>query len=338
MHIDLDAFFASVEVRENPALKEKPVIVGADPKKGRGVVSTCNYPARKYGIRSGMPITHAFERCPEGIFLPVRMKLYMRTAEKIMEIFRKYAGKFEQTSVDEAYLDVSSKVKTYSGARKLAKKIKDDVWRSQGLTCSVGIGPNKLIAKMSSDINKPNGITVVKPQQVRNFLSDLDVRKIPGVGPRTAGYLNQYNIQKISDLLHLSEQKLIKIFGVHGSYLYYRSRGIDHSEVRVDYIPKSFGHRTTFLRDTKDEDIIFNAMRFLVKNAFKRMKNTFSFYKTITVTVRYKDFETKTKAKTLKDWHSDETTAQILARQLTWSFLGDPRKVRLVGVSLSNLK
>ena len=239
-----------------------------------------------------------------------------------MKIFKKHAVKFEQTSVDEAYLEVSPRIITYLGANRIAHKIQKEVLEKEGLTCSVGIGPNKLIAKIASDMKKPEGVTIIKPHKVRNFLDPLKIRKIPGVGPKTAAHLNERHIFKIEDLSRLPKQRLIDMFGVHGGYLYFRSRGIDNSEVNNEWVPKSFGHRTTFMKDTKDQDIIFGALAELVKNALKRMRKIHDQYKTITVTVRYKDFETKTKAKTLRDWHSDETTAQILARHVDERVVG----------------
>jgi len=184
MHIDLDAFFAACEENRRPELKGKPVVVGADPKKGegRGVVSTCNYPARKYGIHSGMPITWAYRRCAYAVFLPVDMALYGKTSRRVMHLFKKYAKKFEQTSVDEAFLDVSNL--GYEKTEKLSREIKKELRERENLTCSIGIAPNMLLAKIASEFQKPNGLTTVRPYEVKMFLYTLPVRALLGVGPK----------------------------------------------------------------------------------------------------------------------------------------------------------
>jgi len=184
--VDMDSFFASVQVREKPELKGLPVVVGSDPKggAGRGVVSTCSYEARKYGIHSAMPISKAYKLCPDCVFLPVNMKLYKEVSENVMAILRGFAEKFEQVSVDEAYL-VPIDIRSFDDAVLCARRIKDEVKGQEGITCSVGIGPNKLIAKIASGFQKPNGLTLVKPEDVKDFLFPLPVSKIPGIGRKT---------------------------------------------------------------------------------------------------------------------------------------------------------
>ncbi|MDH5267956.1 MAG: DNA polymerase IV, partial [Candidatus Bathyarchaeota archaeon] len=198
----MDQFFAAVEERKHPEYKGKPVVVGADPKKGkgRGVVSTCNYEARKFGIHSAMPISRAWKRCPEAIYLPVNFKLYIKASSRIMAILRKYADKFEQWGLDEAFLDVSSKARNFGEARKLAEKIKQEIEGSEALACSIGVGPNKLVAKIASDFEKPNGLTVVEENEVENFLAPLPVRKLLWVGKKTEQRLNAIGIRTIGDL------------------------------------------------------------------------------------------------------------------------------------------
>jgi len=191
LHVDMDSFFASVEVRENPALKVKPLVVGADPKggKGRGVVSTCSYEARKYGIRSGMPISCAFHLCPDAVFLPVNFELYIRVSKKVMEILKRYADTFEQVGIDEAFLDISSGG-TLETASHLAQKIKEEIYEREKLTCSISIGPTKIVAKIASDFRKPDGLTLVDLEHVEEFLFSLKVGKIPGIGRKTEFALN----------------------------------------------------------------------------------------------------------------------------------------------------
>jgi DNA polymerase IV (DinB-like DNA polymerase) len=197
LHVDMDSFFASVEVREKPELKDLPVVVGSDPKggKGRGVVSTCSYEARKYGIHSAMPISQAYKLCPDAAFVPINMKLYGQVSVNVMEIIKSFAEKFQQYSVDEAFLVPGPEIRNFEEATIIALRIKDEIERQERITCSVGVGPNKLIAKIASKFNKPNGLTVVRPEDVQEFLYPLDVAKIPGIGEKK-GMGGIYKINK----------------------------------------------------------------------------------------------------------------------------------------------
>jgi len=203
-HLDMDHFYTAVEEREQPALKGKPVIVGADPKegKGRGVVHTCNYEARRLGVRSGMPISRAWRTCPEAVYLPPNFALYIRVSNEIMNIARKYGYKFERWGIDEAFLDVTSKVRDFAEAEVVAKKLKEEIYEKEKLTCSIGIGSNKLVAKVASDHEKPNGLTVVKEEETKAFLAPLPVRKLLWVGRKTEQRLSVMGIKTISDLAH----------------------------------------------------------------------------------------------------------------------------------------
>ena len=202
LHVDLDAFFPSVEVREHPELKGKPVVVGADPKegKGRGVVSSASYEARKFGIRSALPISRAWKLCPDCVYLRPHFDLYIPASNNVMKILRSHADKFEQGGIDEAYLDISSRVKDFDEAREFAKRLMEEVLEKESLTCSIGVAPNKMIAKIASDFKKPYGLTVVKEEDVKDFLFPLEVRKIPGVGPKTERSLKGLGIETVSDL------------------------------------------------------------------------------------------------------------------------------------------
>src|SRR5512137_70210 len=193
LHVDLDAFFPSVEVREHPELKGKPVIIGADPKegKGRGVVSSASYEARKFGIRSAMPISRAWKLCPDGVYLRPHFDLYIPASNGVMKILNSHADKFELGGIDEAYLDISNRVKDFDEAIEFAKHLMEEVLEKERLTCSIGVGPNKMVAKIASDFKKPYGLTVVKPEDVNGFLLPLKVRKIPGVGPKTERSLKE---------------------------------------------------------------------------------------------------------------------------------------------------
>ncbi|MBE0512696.1 DNA polymerase IV, partial [Candidatus Bathyarchaeota archaeon] len=196
MHVDMDAFFAAVEEREHPEFKGMPIVVGADPKegRGRGVVSSASYEAREFGVRSGMPISRAWKLCPEAVYLPVNYQSYVKVSNEIMGVLRKHADKFERWGIDEAFLDVTSKVKDYGEAEALAGRIKNEIFKKERLTCSVGIGPNKLVAKMASDFQKPDGLTIVKEEDAERFLSPLPVRKLLWVGRKTEQKLRRIGI------------------------------------------------------------------------------------------------------------------------------------------------
>ena len=196
VHVDMDHFFTAVEERNHPEYKGKPVIVGADPKagKGRGVVSTCNYQTRRFGVRSGMPISKAWRLCPEAVYLPVNYELYEQVSNEIMGILRGYSDKFEQWGIDEAFLDVTSKVKDYADADALARQMKNKIQTEQKLTCSVGVGPNKIVAKVASDFRKPDGLTIVKAEEAECFLAPLSVRKLLWIGRKTEQTLNALGI------------------------------------------------------------------------------------------------------------------------------------------------
>src|SRR5512136_840652 len=210
LHVDLDAFFPSVEIREHPEYKGKPVVVGADPKEGKGrvVVSSASYEARKFGIRSAMPISRAWKLCPDCVFLRLHFDLYVPASNSIMRILKSHADKFEKGGIDEAYLDISSKVKDFNEAAEFAKQLMEEVLEKERLTCSIGVAPNKLVAKIASDFKKPYGLTVVKPDDVQSFLQPLAVRKILGVGATTERALKELNIETVHDLASAKPEML----------------------------------------------------------------------------------------------------------------------------------
>ncbi len=339
LHVDLDAFYASVEEREHPEYKGKPLVVGADPKggAGRGVVSTCNYAARKFGIRSAMPISIAYRKCPDAIFVPVNMDLYVAVSGKVMQILRKYADKFEQVSVDEAYLDVS-RLKSYERAKGLAIGIKKEILKKEGLTCSVGIGPNKLISKVASDYKKPDGLTVVPPGEAWDFLGPQSVRVLRGVGPKTEAILNAAGIKTVSNLRRVSKEQLVEQFGAFGESLYEQARGKYFEELVEEWEIKSIGRQTTFEEDTKDKKLLLETMDALIKEVWDDVEREGVAFKTVTVKVRYADFDTHTRQKSLIDHVNNIEAIQNIATELLEGFLKDPRKIRLIGVSVHQLK
>ncbi len=338
LHVDMDSFFASVEMRENPNLTGKPVIVGADPKggKGRGVVSTCSYEARKYGVHSGMPISRAYKLCPSAVYLPVNFPLYTRASENVMHILRSYAEKFQQVSVDEAYLDVSS-IRSFEAAKELALKIKKEILEKEKLTCSIGVGPSKIVAKIASDYKKPDGLTVVKPSQVKDFLSSLPVRKILGVGKKTEAELKTIGIETIGQLANYDIQKLLSRFGKWSVYLRNLANGIDDSEVREEECCKSISRETTFEEDTDDLHILNQTMDAIANDVHNALLEEGFLFKTLSIKVRYSGFITHTRAHTLEHFTGDINVIKDISKSLLMEFL-DGKKIRLIGIRLSNLE
>jgi len=334
LHFDMDYFFAQIEERENPHFKGKPIIVGADPKggKGRGVVSTANYIARKFGIKSGMPISKAFKLCPEAIFLPLNKKLYEEVSERIMEIVKKYSPIYEIVSLDEAFLNISF-VKNFKRAKKLGEKLKKEIFKKEKLTCTVGIGPNKLIAKIATNCAKPNGLLVVTPEKSEKFLEPLEIEEIPGIGPKTAQRLRKIGIEKIKDLKKLSKEKLKEMFGKVGEWFFEAARGIDKEPVVPKKEVKSIGKQITFEKDTKDPKIIFKIFDEILKEVFEELKENNLPFKTIVVICRYSDFETHTKSKTLKRKRRSFQILKREAKKLLLKFLiKSKKKIRLIGL------
>ena len=337
-HIDMDHFYTAVEEREHPEYKGKPVVVGADPKegKGRGVVSTSNYEARKNGVRSGMPISRAWKLCPEAVYLPPNFPLYIKVSNEIMDITRKYAGKFEQWGIDEAFLDVSARVKDYAEAEALAKQIKREICEKEHLTCSIGIGPNKLIAKIASDYQKPDGLTIVKEDEAEAFLAPLPARKLLWVGRKTEAKLKTMGINTIGDLARYDPTVLTEKFGVMGTQMHLMARGIDRSEVKPRTEVKSISHETTFEEDTADAETILKALDALSEEVCREVLNQNLFFKTVTIKLRYENFETHTRSKTLAFMTNRPQALKKTAKKLLQAYLKRDRKVRLIGVRVSN--
>ncbi|MBX5329323.1 MAG: DNA polymerase IV [Candidatus Bathyarchaeota archaeon] len=337
-HVDMDQFFAAVEERTHPEYKGKPVIVGADPKegRGRGVVSTCNYEARKFGVRSGMPISKAWKLCPNAVYLPVNYELYMKVSEDIMNILRKYADKFECWGIDEAFLDVTAKVKDYAEAEALARQIKNEIYGKEQLTCSIGVGPNKLVAKIASDFQKPDGLTVVKEEDAEKFLAPLPVRKLLWVGRKTEQKLKAMGIKTIGDLARFDPTVLTEKFGVVGTQMYLMARGIDRSEVEERGEVKSISRETTFEEDTSDFGLILDTADRLSEEVLKDVLRQNLYFKTVTVKVRYENFETHTHSKTLPFFTNRLQDLSHIARELLEAYFRPNRKIRLIGVRVSS--
>jgi DNA polymerase-4 len=320
----------------HPELVSKPVIIGGagDPKM-RGVVSTASYEARKYGVHSAMPLQRAYRLCPEAIFLPVDYDEYMRVSEKIKDILRSFTPLIENVGIDEAFLDITD---IDMESEEVAKKIKERIKKEVGLTCSIGIGPNKLIAKIASDMKKPDGLTIISEEDIKGTIWPLPARKLWGVGPKTERRLNEMGILTIGDLASVQLESLTEEFGKsYGNYLYESSRGVDESPVITYWEPKSISRETTFQIDTDNWNVIAKNLAELTRDVVDTMKESGYKGKTVTVKIRFSDFNTYTRAKTLDDF-SD--TLEII-RKAAFEALGRielKKKVRLVGVRVSSLK
>lgn len=335
----MDYFFAQIEERENPHFKGKPVVVGADPKggQGRGVVAAANYEARKFGIHSALPISLAFRLCPKAVFLPVDFELYREVSQKISKIAQKYSPQWEQVSLDEGYLDISS-LGSYKRAKALGEKLRKEILEKEKLTSTVGIGPNKLMAKLATNKAKPNGLFVVTPAKVRDFLKDLDIQELPGIGPKTAARLRRRGIIRVGRLARLSKKKLTALFGKRGETMGQKARGIDKSLVAPEREIKSIGKEHTFARDTRDTKLVFAVFERIIQRVFRGVTSKKFAFKTITVVCRFTGFETHTKAKTLGNYCSDLGTLKKEGKKLLLKFLVEnPKKVRLIGLRVSNL-
>jgi nucleotidyltransferase/DNA polymerase involved in DNA repair len=340
VHIDMDAFFASIEQRDNPALKGKPVVIGADPKqgKGRGVVSTCSYEARKFGIHSAMPISQAYQRCPSAVFLPGRMRHYGEISGQIFSILRDFTPDVEPVSVDEAFLDITGTEKLHGSPRDAALKIKQRIKNELNLTASIGIAPTKMAAKIASDLCKPDGLLEVKREGILDFLWPLDIGKLWGVGPKTKDFLTQRKIFTVGDLAKIDQEQLYEDFGESGLHLYDLAHGIDAREVEENDEAKSVSHEHTFDVDTDDKKILYETLLILSEKVSRRLRREELKGHTITVKVRLKGFKTYTRAVTLPEPTNFVDDIFAKAKEL---FEGAPvfgSKVRLLGVRVSGFK
>ncbi len=338
LHLDMDYFFAAVEELLHPEIRGKPVVVGADPKegKGRGVVSTCNYQARIFGIRSGMPISQAYKLCPEANYLPVNFEMYRFISDRIMNIARKYAAKTEQVSIDEIFLDIS-KLKTFEKAAEVAEKLRKEVMEKEKLSCSIGIGWNKTVAKMATDMKKPNGLTVLRQDEMKEKIWPLPVGKIPGIGLKTEEALKAIGIETISDLAKTSVSKLIEEVGSFGFDFRQLALGIDESELSEEWEPKSFSRENTFETDTAEPELLLKTMEKLAKDVHRDIIDYAVSFRTVTVKIRYEDFETHTRSRTIKATNSLETILGE-AKEMMKPFLFSSKKIRLIGVKVSNFE
>lgn len=337
-HIDLDAFFASVEQRDAPSLKGHPVIIGADPRggEGRGVVCTCSYEARRFGIHSAMPISQAWRRCPQGVFLRPRMEAYEAASRDVFQIFQEFSPEIEPLSIDEAFLEMTGSAHLFGGAFKAGQRLRRRVCEQTGLTASLGIAPNKMTAKIASDECKPDGILEISSEGVLDFLHPLPVGRLWGVGPRTRRILEGLGIVTIGDLARFTPQHLPRILGVHGMSLVALANGIDERPVLADNDVKSVSHEQTFDADTDDQRVIFDTLLALSEKVSDRLRALCLKGRLVTLKVRLAGFETFSHSTRLEERtnHADKIFKRV--RAMFIDHFAHEGPVRLIGVKVSN--
>jgi nucleotidyltransferase/DNA polymerase involved in DNA repair len=328
LHVDMDAFYASVEQRDDPKLKGRPVIVGADPKegRGRGVVAACSYEARKFGVRSALPISQAWKLCPKGAFVPVRMDRYVEVSKQVMDVLHRFTNLVEPLSIDEAFLDVSGSTALFGAPEQIARAIKKQISEATGLCASVGVAPNKFVAKIASDLKKPDGLVIVKQDEIEEFLRDLPISRLWGVGPKTEERLHQMGIRTIGDLRANPQ----------GDHLHELAYGRDSRPVVPDWEARSISNETTFEEDTKDREILLRTIRRLSESVGRRLRVEDLRARRVTLKFRYEGFETHTRQMTLERPTQSDDEIVRSAVSLFEQFPLD-RKVRLLGVGSSDL-
>lgn len=352
-HLDMDAFFAAIEQRDDPRLCGLPIVVGADPRgvKGRGVVSTANYKAREFGIHSALPISRAWRLSesarkqgnPPVTFLPLRMERYAEVSAHIMETLRRFVFLVEQASIDEAYFDLSS-CESYTLAEEVCRKIEHAIQEEEHLTALVGIGPNKLIAKIASGMHKPDGLTVVREEDVAAFLAPLPLRTIPGVGPKTKSDFAKVGIKTVKDIRGLSRESLQGIYGKRDLELHEKIHGRDESRIEENYGAKSIGEQETFEQDTRDSQALVERLRALCQDVMRRVAaEGFTHFRRVVITVRFSDFETHSRSHTLPSPTGDPQVLEEQATALFMPFLDERdnphgKLIRLIGVRAEKLE
>jgi len=335
IHLDMDAFYAAIEVLDNPSLKGKPVIVGGSQK--RGVGSSASYEARRFGVHSAQPVATAMRLCPKGIFLPVRMSRYKEVSEQVFEIFYQFTPLVEPLSIDEAFLDVTGSVRLFGSPEEIARMIKEAVVEEIGITVSAGVAPSKFMAKIASDLQKPDGLTVVPEEKVKAFLEPLPIDKLWGVGKVTQEALTLLGVRTIGDLSHLSLEVLESNFGKHGTHLHLLSQGVDDRDVEVSQEVKSIGREETFADDLLDMETVRRELLFLATRVSRRLRRHWIAGKTVTLKVKYHDFVQVTRSEIFPEVTDDG--GEIFRRccgLLDRTEVGR-RPVRLLGISVSHL-
>ncbi|MFX0041542.1 MAG: DNA polymerase IV [Candidatus Hodarchaeota archaeon] len=341
LHCDIDCFFAAVEIRDNPEYRGKPVIIGADPKegKGRGVVATCSYEARVLGLHSGMPISQAYDRCPHGTYLRPNGEKYRKATKAVMKIIKKYSDIFQQVGGDEAYLELTNVCSSWEEVKKVAESIQEEVFKKVGITISIGCAPTKSLAKIASDFKKPNGITIFTQKNYKELLEDLDITRIPGIGKKSKIYFNNRGIYTIGDIINTPIHKMIELFGKHGKWIWNIVNGFDNREVKeFNVARKSISKERTFYEDTDNFQIILEKLEEINNNIHNILENNDIYYRTITLKIRFEGFLTYTRAKTLPIPMRDRSKALNIVLDLYKEFKDNNKKVRLIGIRFSKLE
>lgn len=336
LHIDMDAFYASIEQRDNPELVGKPVIIGG--KVGRGVVSTASYEARKYGVRSAMPISEAVRRCPDGIYIPPNIPKYRAVSEQIMNIFHRYTPDVEAISLDEAFVDVTGSQKLFGSAEQIGRAIKQSIYEELQLTASVGLAYNKFLAKLASDLDKPDGFFIVMPEDLQEKIWPLSIRRMMGVGHKTADMLERMGVKTIGQLAVMDSGLLEHIFGKAGVQMHELANGIDARMVESVREAKSFGRETTFPTDISDQYTLETVLFTLADDVCHSLRSHHVKGRTVSIKIRYPDFKSITRAITLEQYTSSFEPVYNTVKQLMEKHYTDGTPVRLIGVTVSNLK
>lgn len=334
IHVDMDMFYAAVELLDRPELRDQPVVVGGPPNS-RSVVTTANYVARKYGIHSAMSCAEAQRRCPQCVFLRPDFPKYHKYSEIIRSIFFKYTDLVEPLSLDEAYLDVTVNKSGEPSATQIARAIRKEIFERTGLTASAGVAPNMFVAKIASDYKKPDGLTVVPPEKVLDFIRPLPVRRIPGIGPVSDAQMAKLGIRTVADLAAKPREWLEEHFGSFGEYLWQIARGIDERQVTPSWERKSLGAEDTFDRDLQDVREIEDYLRGCARRVFDELSKEGKHARTVTLKIKYYDFRSITRRRTLDDFVATADEVFAVARDLLSSTDAGRVKVRLAGISLS---
>jgi len=340
LHVDMDAFYAAVEERENPALRGKPVVVGSEPKegRGRGVVATANYAARRYGIGSAMPISEAWRRCPKAVYLRPRMRLYADVSRQIRTVFERFTDLIEPISIDEAFLDVTASRRLYGDGPAIAGLIKDAIRTEERLTASIGCAGSKFIAKIASDLDKPDGLVVVRAGGEAEFLAPLPIGRLWGAGPKALERFRRLGCATIGDAAGLDRDALVRAFGDSMGDRFHRlSRGVDDRPVVADHIRKSLGKETTFGEDVSDRKVVERTLLNLTEQVAALLRHKGFAGATVTVKLRWEGFETVTRQRTLQSPVNTVEKIWPVARELLRTADRPQLRVRLVGVTLSAL-
>lgn len=338
LHVDLDAFYAAVEMRENPDLAGRPVVVGADPRggRGRGVVAAASYEARAFGVHSAMPIGQAYRRCPDAVFVRPRMSLYASVSRRFMQILRRYTDLVQPLSIDEAFLDVTGSAVLFGDGATIARRIKDEVRREERLTASIGVAPTKFVAKIASDLRKPDGLVIVAADQVAEFLRDLPLRRLWGAGPKTIAKFERLGVHTIGDVARLSAATLERAFGTAmAEHFGALAHGIDPRPVVSDAGRKSLGHETTFLQDIQDRTAVRHRLLELVDAVARDLRRNGMLGDSVSLKLRTADFSTVTRQAALAQPSDTSDAIWPVARRLLAKADVTKQAIRLVGVSVT---